>query len=377
MKNLLALLLVSFLYGCSSEPPQQQAAIQTLPVIEIKAGSATTYQEYPASIEGIVNVEIRPQVAGILEQIFIDEGAHVTKGQPLFKINDLPYREQLNNAKARLQAATGALGAAQLEVEKFNLLVENKVIAAYQLKSAQATLKIAQANVEQANAEVSTARINLGYTVIKAPVSGYIGRSLKKQGSLLTPNEPQALTRLSDVHKVHAYFSLGESDFVSFKAQYSGSSVEEKIKHLPPVTLVLSDKSSYPLPGKIDMVDGQFDETTGAITVRATFPNANGLLRSGNTGKVRLSLEHTNVALVPQEATLEMQDKVFVYAVGDSNKVSKQPISIVGRSGNNYLVKEGLTPGQQIVLSGIDHLQDGQVIQPQKSPNPVAALIKN
>ncbi|WP_345950159.1 efflux RND transporter periplasmic adaptor subunit [Mucilaginibacter sp. PAMB04274] len=379
MKSLAILLtLTAFLYGCAEKPAQQQAAPpQPLPVAAIHTDTATTYQEYPASVEGAVNVEIRPQVSGTLDRVYADEGAYVSKGQPLFKINENPYRQALNNAKASQAAAEGALANARLEVEKLTPLVQNKVVSDYQLKVAKAALQVAQANVAQAKAQVGTAQINLGYTVIKAPVNGYIGRLLKKQGSLVAPNDPEALTQLSDVHEVHVYFSLGETDFINFKSQYAGSTLQDKIKHLPPVSLVMSDQSTYTLPGRIDMIDGQFDKTTGAITVRASFPNASGLLRSGNTGRVRLSLQHNKVAIVPQDATIEMQDKVFVYAVGDSNKVAKQPITIAGKSGSNYLVKDGIKEGQQIVLSGVDRLQDGMKISPQKAPEKAAAIAKN
>jgi len=183
------------------------------------------------------------------------------------------------------------------------------------------------------------------------------------------------LTLLSDVHNVHVYFSLGEKDFIDFKEQYPGETLKDKLKSLPPVTLLLADASSYAQEGKIDMIDGQFDKTTGAITLRANFPNAQGLLRSGNTGKVRLSLVHKDALLVPESATVDMQDKVFVFAVGDSSKVKKQAITIVGKSGDNYLVKDGVKVGDQIVLSGVDKLQEGMVIQPQKATDKAVAAV--
>ncbi|KRB59860.1 efflux RND transporter periplasmic adaptor subunit [Flavobacterium sp. Root186] len=338
-----------------------------LPVLAITSANTTTDAEYPAAIQGTVDVEIRPQVSGNLDRIFVDEGAYVSKGQTLFKINERPFREQLNNALASLHAAEAALINANLEVDKLTPLVQNKVVSDYQLKTAKASQKIAAANIEQAKAMVGSAKINLGYTNVTAPVSGYIGRLPKKQGSLVSASDVEALTTLSDVHEVFAYFSLGETDFINFKAQYAGSSLGDKIKKLPPVTLILADNNAYPQTGKIDMVDGQFDKTTGAITIRATFPNANGTLRSGNTGRIRLGLQHDDAILVPQSATVEMQDKVFVFSVGKDNKVTKTPITIVGKSGTNYLIKEGVKTGDQIVLSGIDKLQDGQAIQPEKS----------
>jgi membrane fusion protein (multidrug efflux system) len=369
----IALLALLFIAGCSSAPAAAPAPPPpALPVQTVAASTVTTYQEYPAAIEGTVNVEIRPQVSGALDKVFVDEGAFVSAGQPIFKINDQPYRAALNNALASLHAAEAAQGNAQLEVEKLTPLVANKVVSDYQLKTAKAAAQIAKANIESAKANVSTAQINLGYTTIKAPVSGYIGRLLKKQGSLVSPQDVEALTQLSDVHDVHVYFSLGEKDFVGFKDQYTGLTLKDKIKHLPAVTLLLADNSEYTHTGKIDMIDGQFDKTTGAITVRATFPNAQGLIRSGNTGKIRLSLVHADALTVPESATLEMQDKIFVFALADSNKVKKVPITIGGKNGADYIVKDGLKAGDQIVLSGIDHLQEGTKIAPQKAADKVA-----
>lgn len=373
MKTIYLALVALTLYSCSSKP--QTAVVPpppSLPVATIVAGTDTTYQEYPASVEGAVNVEIRPQVSGSLDKVFVDEGAFVNAGQPIFKINDQPYRAALNHAIASQHAAEGALASAQLEVDKLTPLVQNKVVSDYQLKTAKAAYDVAKANIEQAKANVSTAQINLGYTLIKAPVSGYIGRLLKKQGSLVAPADAEALTLLSDVHNVHVYFALGEQDFVSFKEQYPGQTLKDKLKQLPPVSLLLADNSQYTQPGKIDMIDGQFDKNTGAITLRASFPNAQGLLRSGNTGKIRLSLQHKDALIVPQSATVEMQDKVFVFAVADSNKVKKQAITIIGKSGNNYLVKDGVKAGDQIVLSGFDRLQEGTVIQPKKASDNLA-----
>jgi membrane fusion protein (multidrug efflux system) len=373
-------LLTAALASCS-HPQQAQVAppAPTLPVMEVQAGNATTYQEYPASIEGTVNVEVRPQVSGTLDKVFVDEGSFVHAGQPIFKINESPYRAALNNALAALHAAEAAQGNAQIEVDKLTPLVENKVVSDYQLKTAKASYKVATANIESAKANVSTAQINLGYTLIKAPVNGYIGRLEKKQGSLVTPQDVAALTELSDVHDVHVYFSLGEKDFVGFKEQYPGETISDKLKKLPAVSLLLADGTEYGKQGKIDIIDGQFDKTTGAITVRATFSNPQGLLRSGNTGKIRLSLDHKDALIVPESATVDMQDKVFVFTVGDSSKVKKQAITIVGKNGDNYLVKDGVKAGDQIVLSGIDKLQEGMVIHPEKQPagDKAAAVAKN
>lgn len=370
------LLLAILFAACAGDKVQVAApAAPSLPVLALHSSSETTFVEYPASIQGAVDLEIRPQVSGTLDQIYVNEGALVQKGQPLFKINPMPFQEALNNAKALLHASEAAVINAQLEVEKLTPLVKNKVVSDFQLKSAKATHQAALANVEQAKAGVASANINLGYTLIKAPVAGYVGRLPKKQGSLVSTSDLAALTQLSDTHEVHVYFALGEDDFVAFNAKYAGRTVAEKLKSLPGVDLVLADNSVYQLKGKVDMIDGQFDKQTGSIALRATFSNKEGLLRSGNTGKIRLSLQHENAILVPQASTVEVQDKMFVFTVNDSNKVSKQPISIMGTSGTNYLVSHGLKSGDRIVFDGIDKLKEGDVIQPAKmKENPVQTV---
>jgi membrane fusion protein (multidrug efflux system) len=371
MKNIvLALTFMSiFIYACSDETPNAAAVPPpTAEVISIGAGNATTIKDFTASLQGKSDVEIRPQVDGFLDKIFVDEGAFVKAGQPLFKINDQPYKQQLNNATASLQAAEAAIISAQLEIDKLTPLVENKVVSEYQLNVAKSAYKIAIANTAQARAVVGAAQINLGYTLISAPTSGYIGRLPKKQGSLVSRSDPQPLTQLSDVHEVYAYFSLGETDFINFKAQNPGETIEEKLKRLPAVSLVLPDNTVFPTPGKIDMVDGQFDKNTGAITVRAIFPNPQGLLRSGNTGKVRLGLQHNGALLVPQQSTIEMQDKIYVFALGDSNKVFRQPITIAGKTSTDYILENGLKAGDKIVFSSLDRLQEGMTVTPEK-PN--------
>ncbi|RZK92400.1 MAG: efflux RND transporter periplasmic adaptor subunit [Pedobacter sp.] len=379
VKSVLILFTLSVaLVSCKSSPDQAAAAPPppVLPVSMVNESTETTFIEYPASIQGAVDIDVRPQVSGYLQSVLVNEGAFVSAGQTLFKINENPYREALNNAKASLHAAEAAILNAQLEVDKLTPLVQNKVVSEFQLKTAKTAYKIAQANAEQARASVASAKINLGYTNVKATVSGYIGRIPKKQGSLVSPSDQTALTQLSDIHEVHVYFALAENDFNSFNANYPGKNPADRIKHLPAVELVLADKSIYPIKGKIDMIDGQFDKNTGAITLRATFANASGTLRSGNTGKLRLGLKHDDAILIPQSATVEMQDKVFVFALNKGNKVSKMPITVVGKSGNNYLVKEGVKPGDQIVLSGLDRLQEGQVITPEKATDKAASLKK-
>ena len=311
-----------YLSGCSQAQGTQAAPPpQSLPVLPISSSEATTYLEYSASVEGKTNVEVRPQVSGLLDRIYVEEGAYVTAGQPLFKINDQPYGEQANNAQANISAAKANMEKASIEVNRLTPLVENKVISDVQLKAAQAAYEAAKAQVAQAEAAGKNAGINLGYTLLKAPVSGYIGRIPFKVGALVGKGEAQPLTVVSDVKEVYAYFGMSESDFLKFTAQVPGKSISDKIKGLPPVELQLADKSIYASKGKVELMEGQFDRNIGAITFRAAFPNAEGLLRSGITGKVRIPQGNSGLLPVPQTSTYEIQDKIFVYALGDSNKV--------------------------------------------------------
>ncbi|WP_261387693.1 efflux RND transporter periplasmic adaptor subunit [Chitinophaga pinensis] len=365
---MLVLTVLVGLYSCKSSSAHNEAPAATpAEVVTIGAADANTENDYTASLEGKVNVEIRSQVDGYLEKVYVDEGAYVKAGQPLFKIDEHRYREQLNNAKAALHAAEASVLNAQLEIDKVTPLVNNKVVSDMQLRTAKTAHEVATANVEQAKAMVASAAINLGYTNVTAPVSGYIGRIPKKAGALISLSDPEPLTKLSDVHEIYAYFSLSEGDFFSFKDNYAGSTLEEKLKNLPPAILVLADNHIYEEKGRVDMIDGQFEKNTGAITLRAVFPNAKGTIRTGNTGKVRLLREYKSAILVPQAATIEIQDRIFVYTLDKDNKTVRQAITVTGSTGNQYLVSEGVKSGDRIVVSGVDRLKEGMEIKPEKA----------
>lgn len=368
---------VFIIYGCNSSTGNQAGFDQptpSLPVITVSSVAATTYREYAASLQGSKDIEIRPQVNGYLDKIYVDEGAYVKKGQLLFHINDRPYVEQLNNAKATLAAAKANQTNAQINVAKITPLVQNNVVSDVQLKTAQAAYDAATANVAQAEAMLQNAAINLGYTTIKAPVDGYLGRIPLKTGSLVGLSTIEPLTIISELQEVYAYFSLSENDFIQFKNQFAGKTVEEKIKQIPPVELVLADGSVYKQKGKVQLVTGQFSNTIGAISFRAAFPNEDRLLRSGNTGKVRISQFQQDAIVVPQEATFEIQDKVFVFVLGDSNKVQSKPIIINGKTPVYYFTGGGVKAGEKIVFSGTGNLRDGMKIVPE--PISMDSLLK-
>ena len=242
--------------------------------------------------------------------------------------------------------------------------MKGNVVSEVQLRSARASYDAAKASVAQAEAMASNARINLGYTLVSAPFDGYIGRIPFKIGSLVGKSDVQPLTVVSEIREVYVYFSMSESDFLTFTNRASGKTIEEKIKGMPPVELLLADKTEYSQPGKIELVEGQFDKSMGTISFRAVFPNTGGILRSGSTGKIRIPRIDSAVLAVPQQATYELQDKVFVFTVDDSNKVSSQLIGVVGQTTAWYLVNKGLKPGEKIVFAGMDRLQNGALINP-------------
>ena len=371
------LILSIFLYACTSTSANDNvpAPAPALPVITLSPQQATSFQEFTASLEGSQDIEIRAQVDGYLDKILVDEGAYVTKGQPLFQINRRPYQEQLNSARATLASANANLANAAINVEKLTPLVQNNIVSDVQLKTAKASYDAAAAQVSQARSMVESASISLGYTTITAPVEGYVGRIPFRTGSLVGLSTANALTIVSSVKEIYAYFSFSEKDFLSFAHLFEGNTVEDKIKHIPAVDLVMADETLYPVKGKVETVSGQYNEHNGTISFRAVFQNKDGLLRSGNTGRIRIPRQLDKTFVVPQETTFEMQDKVMVFAVSDSNKVTSVPLHIVGRSGNYYFVDNNFNTGNRIVFAGFDRLKDGAFIQPQ--PLSLDSLIKS
>ncbi len=357
---------LSSLVSCNNPEPVAAHTVpppEALPVVTVSERPFTSFREYTATLEGSNDIEIRPQVNGYIERIFVDEGAFVKKGQPLFKINDQPYQEALNNANATLAVAKANQASAEINMNKLEPLVANNVISPIQLKTAKAAYDAATAYVAQAEASVGNAKINIGYSLIKAPVDGFIGRIHIKTGSLVGLSTADPLTNISEVKDVRVYFSVSETEFLRFRDEYPGKTIEEKIRNLPPVQLILSDNSLYPQTGKVEMVAGQFTSGSGSIPFRANFPNPNGVLRSGNTGRVRISISLPAGLVIPQETTYELQDKVFVFLLSDSNKVNSVPVHVSGVSGNYYLVDNGLKAGDRIVY-GVEKVSDGTVINP-------------
>lgn len=340
-----------------------------LPVIYVDTTTAIIDKEYMGSIEGKINVEIRPQVEGILEQIFVDEGDFVQQGQPLFQIDVSAYREIYNNALANENVEKAKLKNAQLEVERLKPLIDNEVIAPVKLETAKSNQEIARASLAKASAAVASAKINMGFTTIKAPVSGYIGRIPKRIGNLVSKSDKEPLTYLSDVSDVYVYFSMSETDFLYFSkaANQSPDSLSSSSLGtlLPEATLFLADGMEYSEKGMIDAISGQINRSTGSISLRASFPNSKDLMRSGNTGTIKIMETRKNVILVPQEVTTNIQDKVFVYLLDNENKVQLKEIKTEGSTDKKFIVSEGLKPGDRIVKTGFNKLSEGTIVVPQ------------
>jgi len=355
-----AFLLLS-LVSCQETEPKDEGL--PLPVMTLQEEKAAKSFQYLGSIEGVENVGIRPQVDGILEEIYVDEGDYVEKGQPLFKINSQPYEEDLKNAIANVKVEQAKLRKAKTEIDRIQPLIDNEVISEVRMETAKADYEVAQSSLDRAQAMAANMRINLEFTTIRAPVSGFIGRIPKSIGNLVKKTDDQPLTTLSNIEDVYVYFSMSESDYLYYE-RMKGDSTSKKMNN--EVKLVLSDGSEYERAGNIDANSGQIDKSTGSINLRAKFDNPDTLLRSGSTGKIIMEQIYPNAILIPQGATTSIQDKRFVFKFQEEDStVVRREIQIEGRSGKQYIVSgETLNPDDKIVVSGINKLANGVKVKP-------------
>ncbi|KQB39998.1 efflux RND transporter periplasmic adaptor subunit [Flavobacterium aquidurense] len=346
--------------------------------LTLQTQSATLNTDFPASIQGQQNIEIRPRVEGYIDKIFVDEGAVVKAGQPLFKINAPEYEQQVRTASASIKSAQASLSSAKLAVNKVKPLVEKGIISKYDLESAQYTYESALATLAQANAALVNAKTNLGYTTVTSPVNGVVGSIPFRLGSLVSSNTAEPLTTVSSIGNVYAYFAMNEKALLNFTQSGSGTSFSEKIKELPAVSLLLSDGSAYTEKGRIETVNGLINTETGSVNIRARFPNPKGIIRSGSSTTVRIPNEVKDGILIPQSATFELQDKIFAVTVGKDGKTKNANITVLeNTAGNYYVVTSGLKAGDQIVLEGVASLKEGSEIKTHnQSPEAVYAELK-
>lgn len=368
-KSIFSFLALSVLLSVVSCGKNQQAPVteMELPVSKVQIGNGLIEQEYPATIEGITDVEVRPQISGYISRILADEGDYVHAGQALFVIDSRIYQEQYKNAKAAVQVAQANLTSAKIELNRKKELVKDKIVSDLQLQQARASYDAAVAGLAQAQAAAGSAKINYEFCTVKAPVSGYLGKFPYRLGSLVSPSGVEPLTVLSDVRKVNVYFSMSEVDFLNFQRKHVGNTMQEKIANAEPVGLKFADGELYPEKGNIDAVEGNFSNNTGSIMFRAKFDNSKGLLRAGNTGKVIIEQQYDNVILLPVASTYSVQDKVYVYTLGPDGKAVQNPLEVFGKTGNNYMVSSGIKAGDTYVVSGFERLQPGMKVKPLKS----------
>jgi len=358
---------------------QGATQIQSYPVLTMKTQPTSLETDYPATLEGIQNIDIRPKVDGFIEKIWVDEGATVKKGQLLFTINAPQYEQLVRTAAASISSAEAAVNTAQLQVNKTRPLVEKDIISKYELDAAQLTLQSRQAALAQARAELVNAKVNLGYTRITSPVDGVIGSIPFKAGSLVSPTSTQPLTTVSNISKIYAYFSLNEKQLLDFSKTYKGNTLALQMKNIPPVALVLADGTTYAENGKVESINGLINTNTGSASLRATFINPAMLLRSGASASVRIPQHLDDALLIPQKSTTDLQGKKFVYVVDQKGIVKNTEIEIMDiPKGNFYVVTKGLNPGDKIVLEGFQSLKDGAGIKPEeKNADSVFAELKN
>lgn len=367
LKILLIVSCISFsLISCTKSNKQQmpfqaQTAPQQYPTEVITSGEVTIESVYPAVIRGQEDIEIRPRIDGFIDRIFIDEGSIVKKGQTLFQINSPQSVAALATAKAAISTSEANLNTAKLNVDRMRPLAEKNIISNVQLQTYENQYATARASLDQAYATLEQSEATLGWTQVKSPVDGIAGAIPYRQGSLV--NSTNVLTTIANTNNVFAYFSLNEKELMDLLNNYEGKTQSEKIKNMPPVTLILADGTVYPDKGKIETISGVVNTSTGTANFRAEFTNAKGFLRSGTSGQVSIPRQLENVFRIPQKATFELQDKTLVYKVQGDSVVQTVVIVQPTADGQNYAVTDGLKQGDRIVTDGIVTLSNGKKIK--------------
>ncbi|MCG2459349.1 efflux RND transporter periplasmic adaptor subunit [Flavobacteriaceae bacterium F89] len=343
-------LLVSILLSCGNpKAAQQPHTAMPYPTVEVTKKSVTDLSSYPASIEGVINIQLRAKVPGYIQEVYVDEGQEVRKGQLMFKLETTSLSQDADAAKARVNVA-------QVEVDKLKPLVDKEIISNVQLETAKANLQQAKSNYQSIVA-------NIDYANIKSPVNGVVGSINFRRGNLVSAQDATPLTTISSIENVYAFFSLNEKDLIGFIKETKGNTLDEKVKNLPEVHLLLADSSPYEQTGKIETISGALDPSTGSVQFRATFPNPLGLLRNGSSATILLPKKMDDVLVVPSLSTFEQQNKKMVYLIQGDTLVPKAVT--VTTEVNGISVVQGLKEGDQILAEGVDKVRPGTKIIPQ------------
>lgn len=355
MKLIVLLVLALILSSCGqNEAGQNPSALEPKPfqVVRIPTMDITALTTYPASIEGIINSEVRAKISGYITEVLVDEGQKVSKGEILFKLETQSLTQDAAAAKANINVA-------QVEVDKLRPLVEKDIISSVQLETAKAKLQQAKSSYNSINA-------NINYGSIQSPVDGYVGSIRFRRGALVSPSDQQPLTMVSNVSKVFAYFAMNEKDYLDFIQDTEGENISDKIKNLPKVKLILANGRFYKEEGTIETINSQVDAATGAITFRAIFDNPSRILTNGNSAIIQIPKSYTDVIVVPKESTFERQGNTYVYKVGKDSMAVSTALSILAEVDNLFLVGKGIAVGEKIIALGIDKLRGESKIIPKE-----------
>lgn len=356
----IGLCLLIGMTSCKQQPSQQQQAQASVyPILKLTTADRTLSESYTAVIESKQYVEVRPQVSGIITDVLVKEGANVSKGETLFIIDTIPYAAAYRQALAAVASAEAQVATAKLNLTGSEELYKQKVISDFELQTSVNSYNTAVANLANAKAQEASAANNLSFTKVKSPVNGSAGMTSIRVGAVVTAMG-ESLINVSDNSQMHVYFSLPEKEVLALTAEYG--SIEKTIAAYPEVTLTLNDGSTYGYKGKIDAISGIVDKTTGTLSLRAVFSNPEGRLMSGASALINIPYERKNCIVIPQEATFEVQDKIFAYKVVDGKATSTQIRVFKVNDGKEYIVEDGLQVGDVIVAKGAGLLREGTPI---------------
>lgn len=353
------LLFIFILSGCSSTNIEQtDDKTLTVPIVEISHLDTVVFNDYIANIQAIKNIEIRSRLKGFLDRIHVDEGSLVKKGQILFSINADEYLADVKQAEAVLNNVIADAKTASLDADRTKLLVDKNIISKTDLEFAMAKVNAAESRVAEARAILQNTKTRLAYTDIRSPFDGRIDRIPLKEGSLL--EEGALLTSVSELSSVYAYFDITEQEYL--RIMQDSTFLETRFKKQ--VNLTLANGEPYQYPGDAEFAESEFEANTGSISLRAKFPNPNGLLKHGSTGRINVPIETGETLVVPQKAVFEIQDRTYVYLLTDSNTVKMTPFHAGRRIGHYYHVLDGLKPQDKVVYEGSQNLKDGMTVNP-------------
>lgn len=355
-----------FLTACGGNVNEQvERGVEKYKVLALEKTSATLITSYPASLEGVKDIDIRPKIDGYIDEVLVDEGQEVSEGQLLFRIFNPQYSQDMKGLKAAVETAKSAVEAAELQVTKTKPLVEKGIISAFELQNVEIALEARKSDLANAEARYSNAVTNVGYTQIKSPVNGVVGTLPFRLGSYVNSATSQPLTQVSDISVIHAYFSIGEKQQLDLMTSIEGNTFQEKIEKLPPVNLILSNGMQYEHSGKIKSFSGQVNKQTGAFRVRADFENPEKLLRSGASATIQIPQKLQNVIVIPQRSTFEMQDKRMTYVLEDNIVKAVPIITRPVPGGQLFVVDEGLAESDLVLIEGVGILPEGAEIEPE------------